>query len=81
MDSVQGKRVEITVRITQLLREIAIADADLDDDAIDEIDKVAKQLSQDFHDYTNSVWTKLMYDETLVHDQIDVIIFYFLYNL
>ncbi|XP_011503446.1 PREDICTED: leucine-rich repeat-containing protein 48-like [Ceratosolen solmsi marchali] len=71
MDSVQGKRVEISVRITQLLREAAIADADLDDDAIDEIDKVARQLSQEFHDYTNTIWAKLMYDETLIHDQID----------
>ena len=75
MDSVQGKRTEITVRVTQMLREAAIAadDADLDDEAIDEIDKLAKQLSQEFNAYLTSVWSKLMREETVVHEQIEVI--------
>lgn len=74
MDSVQSKRTEITVRVTQLLREAAIAadDADLDDEAIDEIDKLARLLSHEFADYTNAVWAKLMRDETIVHEQIEV---------
>lgn len=70
----QSKRVEITVRVTQMLREAAIAadDADLDDEAIDEIDKVARQLSLEFNQYIDVVWKKLMREETVVHEQIEV---------
>ncbi|OXU31637.1 hypothetical protein TSAR_016127 [Trichomalopsis sarcophagae] len=73
MDSVQSKRVEITVRVTQMLREAAIVadDADLDDDAIDEIDKVARQLSLEFNQYIDVVWKKLMREETVIHEQIE----------
>ncbi|KAL7300317.1 hypothetical protein TKK_0006946 [Trichogramma kaykai] len=73
MDSVQSKRAEISVRITQMLREAAISaeDADLDDETIDQIDKLAKQLSNEFQAYVNNVWKKLMREETLLHEQIE----------
>ena len=76
MDSVQGKRTEITVRVTQILREMAVAadDTNLDDDAMDEVDKLANQLSREFNDYVSAVWTKLMREETIIHEQIEVVI-------
>ena len=69
-----GKRTEIRVRVTQLVREAAIAadDADLDDDAIDEIDKLARQLSCEFYDFIDAVLMKLMQDEIDIHSQIEV---------
>lgn len=70
----EGKKIEISVRVTQLLREASVAadEADLDDDAIDEIDKVANQLSWEFNDYVSTIWSKLMRDETVLHEQIEV---------
>lgn len=74
LESVEGKKIEVSVRVTQLLREASVAadEADLDDDAIDEIDKVASQLSWEFNDYVSGVWSKLMRDETILHEQIEV---------
>ncbi|KAJ8679642.1 hypothetical protein QAD02_015429 [Eretmocerus hayati] len=73
MDSVKSKREEIRVRVKQTLREAALAadEADLDDETIDEIDKLARQLSIEFNDYASVVWTKLMREETIVHEQIE----------
>ncbi|XP_014219356.1 dynein regulatory complex subunit 3-like [Copidosoma floridanum] len=73
LNSVQGKRTEITVRVTQMLREAALVadDADIDDDAIDEIDKLARHLAWEFGEYVHGVWSKLLHEETVVHEQIE----------
>ncbi|XP_058805797.1 dynein regulatory complex subunit 3-like [Phymastichus coffea] len=83
INSIQGKRLEITVRVTQMLREAAIAaeDADLDDDTIDEIDRLAKQLSRDFNIFLVNMRTKLMREETIVDEQIEEMIRMFKTNI
>lgn len=71
------------MRVTQMLREAAIAadDAELDDDTIDEIDRVAKQLSRDFNIFLANMRTKLMREETIVDEQIEEMIRMFKINI
>lgn len=60
-----------------MLREAALAtdegetNVDLDDEAIDEIDKVARQLVWEFGEYVHNVWSKLLNAETTLHEQIE----------
>lgn len=70
----KSKRVEIRVRVRQKLREAALAaeDDNIEDDVVDMIDKLASELSAEFNQYTNTVWIKLMKEETIVHEQIEV---------
>ncbi|XP_015588517.1 dynein regulatory complex subunit 3-like isoform X2 [Cephus cinctus] len=68
MDEVMKRKSEIFLDVKTLIESMT---GELETDVLEEKVEQAQRLSEDFNDFISRIWTKLIYKEVVLHEQVD----------